>query len=302
MKKVLTYLAIVLIAAANALNYELFVFPNSFAPSGLNGLCTMFQYLTGVSMGYLSLLLNLPLAIAVYCKVSKTLAIRAMTYVAVFSVMLVVLGRLDLSAIAYSTDFSPILGPVAGGSIGGGCRAVLTKAGSYCGGTDFASSLILKRRPDWNFYWIGFSLNVGVALLSFFVYGCRIEPVLLCILYCFSYSTVTSAMSKSNRSAVRFEIITEHPERLRQTITEQLHHSATVVPGRGIYAGRQTNVIICVVNRTQEHALAELIRRTPGTFAIVDQVSDVVGRFVRISGSGKEEQPIFDDGDGTGIE
>ena len=100
-KKLLTYFVIAMVALVNALNFELFIFPNNFAPAGLNGLCTMFQYVTGLSMGYLSLLLNLPLAVAVYKKISKTLAVRAMSYVALFSAFLVVLDQVDLS------DFLP---------------------------------------------------------------------------------------------------------------------------------------------------------------------------------------------------
>ena len=118
-KKLLTYLVIVVIAFACALNYELFIFPNKFAPAGLNGICTMFQHITGFSMGYLSLLLNIPLAIAVYFKVSKSLALRAMCYVACFSAFLVVLDHVDLSAFAYSTDTSAIMGPLVGGIING---------------------------------------------------------------------------------------------------------------------------------------------------------------------------------------
>ena len=55
MKKVWTYLVIAFIALLASVNYELFVFPNQFAPSGINGICTMIQYVTGVSVGYLSL-------------------------------------------------------------------------------------------------------------------------------------------------------------------------------------------------------------------------------------------------------
>ena len=94
LKKILTYLVIMAMACINAVNYELFVFPNQFAPSGLNGLCTMFQYVSNLNMGYLNLLLNLPLAIAVYFKVSKSLALRSMAYVLSFSVMLVILDFL----------------------------------------------------------------------------------------------------------------------------------------------------------------------------------------------------------------
>ena len=66
MKKVWTYLVIALVALLASVNYELFVFPNQFAPSGLNGICTMIQHVWGISVGYLSLLINVPLAIWCY--------------------------------------------------------------------------------------------------------------------------------------------------------------------------------------------------------------------------------------------
>ena len=47
-KVALTYLLIIGTAFVCALNYQLFVFPNSFAPAGLNGLCTMVQYVFGI--------------------------------------------------------------------------------------------------------------------------------------------------------------------------------------------------------------------------------------------------------------
>ena len=79
-KKVLTYLVIAGLAVTCAFNYQLFVFPNRFAPAGLNGICTMIQYVSGVSIGYLSLIINIPLAIWVYFQVSKPLAVRSMIY------------------------------------------------------------------------------------------------------------------------------------------------------------------------------------------------------------------------------
>ena len=73
-----TYFVIAFAAMLAALNYELFVFPNQFAPSGINGICTMIQYISGISVGYLSLVVNIPLAVLVFFKVSKPLAVRSM--------------------------------------------------------------------------------------------------------------------------------------------------------------------------------------------------------------------------------
>lgn len=303
MKKVLTYLVIAVLALLSALNYELFVFPNQFAPAGLNGLCTMFQHVTGLSMGYLNLLLNLPLAVAVYFKVSRSLSLRAMCYVLCFSGALLLLDHVDLSAFAYATESgtSTIMGPLVGGIISGTVQAALLRASAYTGGTDFISSLIHKYRPDMNFFFITFSLNAVVAVISFFIYGYKIEPVLMCILYSFASSMVVDRMNKSDRSAIRFEIITDRPEELSHAIIEQLHHSATLVPAKGMYKGQETNILICIVNKTQSAALSALLRSYPGTFAVSSQVSEVVGNFKRLNNRGNLEPELFDQGDGTGI-
>ena len=300
-KKAMTYLVIALVACVGALNYQLFVFPNQFAPSGLNGICTMIQYLFHISVGYMSLLVNIPLAIVVYFKVSRSLALRSMVYVVTFSVMLLILDNVDLSGIAYDTASSPILGPLVAGIINGGIYAMLVSAGSYSGGTDYIASLIHKYKPSFNFFWTVFTLNAVVAVFSFFVYGYKIEPVLLCILYSFTTSTVSDKVNKSGRSAVRFEIVTRDPEGLSKAIIEKLHHSATLLPGRGMYHGKEVNLLICVVNRTQAAALSALIKQHPGSFAVMSPVSEVMGNFKRIDRSGKPEVSLLDQGDGTGI-
>lgn len=300
-KKVLTYVVIMLVAAVGALNYELFVFPNQFAPAGINGICTMIQYLGGISVGYLSLLINIPLAIAVFFKVSRSLALRTMVYVTVFSLVLVAFDHVDISHLAYDTQSSAILGPLVAGIINGSCYSLLIRASAYSGGMDFVASLIHKFKPNINFFWTVFALNIAVAAISFFVYGYKLEPVLLCIIYSFTTSTVSDKLNKSGRSAVRFEIVTDHPEAISQAIIQRLHHSATLVPGKGMYQGKETNLLICVVNRTQAATLSAIIRSFPGAFAVMSQVSEVMGNFQKFDDQGNIEVSLLDEGDGTGI-
>ena len=49
-RKGVTYLFIVAAAFVCALNYILFIFPNKFAPAGLNGICTMIQLVWGINV------------------------------------------------------------------------------------------------------------------------------------------------------------------------------------------------------------------------------------------------------------
>lgn len=303
MKKVVTYLVIILIALICALNYELFIFPNRFAPAGLNGICTMIQHLFGISVGYMSLIINIPLALLVYIKVSKPLAIRSMVYVVTFSVALLILDHVDLSAFAYATEngTSAILGPLVGGVIYGSCYSWLLKASAYSGGTDFIAALIHKKRPDQSVIGLIFTLNAIVAVASYFVYDFQMEPVILCILYSFTSSTVSERNTKSGRSAIRFEIVTDHPEELADEIIFKLHHSATLIPAKGMYLGRETNILICVVNKTQIAALSAVIRKYPNTFAVMSSVSEVMGNFKHVTTDGKIEKQLLDQGDGKAV-
>ena len=300
LKKFWTYLVIAFVAIVAAVNYELFIFPNQFAPAGLNGICTMVQYITGISVGYLSLLVNVPLALWCYIEVSKPVALRSMVYVITFSLGLLILDRVDFSAIAYATDngTSKILGPLVAGIIQGYVYSILVKASAYTGGTDFISAILHKRNPEKSFFSMSFAINSMIAVCSFFVYGHQMEPVILCILYCVMSTTVGDKLMKSGREAICFEIITDYPQEISDEIIEKLHHTTTLIPAKGMYSGHETNLLICVVNKNQATTVSSICKGYPNTFAIVDPVREVMGNFKHMSTSGREVKEVLDAGDG----
>ena len=299
-KKAWTYLVIVFLALGASVNYEIFVFPNQFAPSGLNGICTMIQYVTGISVGYLSLLINVPLALWCYYEVSKPMATRSMVYVVTFSIGILILDRLDLSFLHYATEngTSKILGPLVAGIIQGWVYSVLMKASAYTGGTDFISAIVHKRNPNKSVLGFSFTINVFIAISSYFVYGYQMEPVILCILYSFMSSTVGERLQKSGKEAICFEIVTDFPLEITGDIIAKTGHSTTLIPAKGMYTGRETNMLICVVNKSQAAAVTEICRSYPNTFTIMDPVGQVVGNFKNMSDKGTEIKPVLDAGDG----
>ena len=299
-KKVWTYLVIAAVALVASVNYELFVFPNQFAPSGLNGICTMIQHITGISVGYLSLLINVPLAIWCYIAVSKPVATRSMVYVLMFSAGLLILDHVDLSAFHYATEngTSKILGPLVAGIIQGYVYSILMKASAYSGGTDFISAIVHKRDPNKSVLGFSFTINVFIAISSYFVYGYQMEPVILCILYSFMSSTVGDRLMKSGREAICFEIITDFPEEISKEIITRTRHSTTLIPAKGMYSGKETNMLICVVNKTQAAAVAQICRSYPNTFAVMDPVGEIMGNFKKLDSSGKVVREVLDSGDG----
>ena len=68
-----------------------------------------------------------------------------------------------------------------------------------------------------------------------------------------------------------------------------------------MYLGRETNILICVVNKTQIAALSAVIRKYPNTFAVMSNVNEVMGNFKHVTNDGKIEKQFLDQGDGQAV-
>lgn len=264
-KKSAELTAISILAALSALNYNIFVFPNSFAPAGIDGICTMIQDTTQISIGYLSLIVNVPLIIISFLFLSKDFAIKNSIYVLAFSATSIFLRSLDLSEISYHTDTgtSIILAPIAAGVIRGILYALTLGLNGASAGTDLVAALIKKKNPYMNLMNIIFSINLVISFASYFVYGMKFEPVICSIIYSFITSLVSNHIRGGAHKAVKFEIITEDAKDLCEKIRASLHQPATVVDARGVYSGGERKMVVCVVSKRKEPYLEELILAHP---------------------------------------
>ena len=278
-----SYALVAGLACVMGLSYELFVFPNAFAPAGVNGIATILQYLLDINIGYLSLLINVPLILLAWRKVDPDFARKTLLFVLVFSAVTLVLGRMDLSGIAYHTASSAILGPVAAGVVSGAVYGFSIRQNGSTGGTDIVAAWVHKKRPEASLVWLVFILNATVAVLSFFVYGYQFEPVILCLIYCYLTSSISDSILKGGKAAMKFEVITREPEALSRQLMERLHHGVTVVQAEGMYSETPRFLLICVVNRHQVMKFQEILARFPDTFAYVSSVNETLGNFKHIA-------------------
>ena len=272
-----------LLAVVMGVSYEVFVFPNAFAPAGINGIATMVQYLFDVSIGYLSLAINIPLIAAAWKWLDRDFAMKNLVYVLVFSGMNLLLDHVDLSAVAYYTENgnSAILGPVAAGVVGGVTYGFAIKQNGSTGGTDIVAAWVRKLHPEISLVWIIFSLNACVALVSFFVYGYQFEPVIMCLVYCYLSSGISDRILKGGKKALKFEVVTTQGTELASRLLQELHHGVTVLPARGMYSDQPKDLLVSIVNRHQIVRFQEILAQFPGSFACVSEVNETVGNFVR---------------------
>ena len=296
MKKTVSYAMVLGISLIMALNYQLFVFPNSFAPAGLNGIFTMIQHVLGFKLSYTSIILNIPLAIIVFFVISKPFALRSLVYTLAFSGFLILFDAIDLSAFKYDTTVSTLLGPAVAGMITGFGGYYMHRIGACYGGTEFIAKLIHKRNPAVNFFSIIFGLNISVALISYFVYDYKIEPVLLCIIYSYFSSNIRDHMNRKHKSALRCEIVTKDPEALSRAIIDHLHHGVTAMEATGMYTGTACSILVCILNPSQLTELTKLVDQFPGSFVTVSHINNVYGNFKQLDSSNQPKREIYDTG------
>ncbi len=272
MKKIKTffgYAAMVFFAVLAAVNYTVFVFPNDFAPAGIDGICTMIQYVLDVNMGYLALVVNVPLLIAGYFLLNREFIVKTVIYTLSFSAALIVLRWFDLSLFLYHTDTgtSTVLAPIVAGILRGLLYVVTLKCNGSAGGVDVIAALIHKFRPYYNLMSIIFVLNLLVALIAYFVYGFDLEPVICSIIYSLLSSTVSRSVQASRDETVKFEIITSYPNEICNAIAQQLHQTATILDAKGAYSGSDKKMVICVTNKQKVPQLEAIMKTFPDAVA-----------------------------------
>lgn len=279
------YIIILLLALISALEYMIFIDKNQFAPSGLMGIATIIQHITGFSVGYMTIIMNVPLCIVAYFAVNKRFAVRTTVYTIATSLMLLIFqrGYIDISQFVYYTadGISRLLAPVAAGVICGLYYGVIINIDGSTGGADIIAAIIQRFRPDFNLMWIIFSINTLVAITSYFVYGYDMEPVILCILYSFLASNVSDKMLKGGKSALKIEVVTDNAVELSREIMKKLDRGVTIVPVKGMYTESEHSLLICIVNRHQLSGFNDILKKYGESFAYISSVNEVFGKFYR---------------------
>ncbi len=289
--EIANYVIISLLAVVMAFNYKLFIVPNDFAPAGLSGIGTMIQYKLHFSIGWFSLIINVPLCLLAFFFVSREFSVKSLVFVVVYSVAYLVLQQFDTSRFEYDAGGVDTIFPcLIAGIINGFLFGVCVRRNGSTGGTDVVAKFVSAKVPRLNFFWVTFAINAAVAAASFFVYAeagdggeliYDYRPVVLCMLYSFTTSFVGNFMLKGSKTAYKFVVITQHAEDIEQEILQKLNRAATRLHGTGAYTKTEKEVLICVVGKHQVIDFQNIIKNYPDTFSFVETVNETIGNFRR---------------------
>lgn len=286
------YLFVILAAVILAFTYQLFIVKNNFAPAGINGIATMIQYKTGFSIGYMSLIINVPLCFLAYFFVNKDFAKKSLLFCLVYSFVYLGLQQMNFTNFQYDAGGHDTIYPVIiSGTLGGLVYGMCARHNASTGGTDIVSKYISIKKPYLNFFWITLTLNATVAIVSFFVYAkpdnlgsvsYDYKPVCLCIIYCFISTFLGNVIIQGSKQAYKFTVITTHADEISAEVLTTLRHGATKLSAVGAYHKQEKQVLICVVNKHQIVDFQNILKKYDNTFSFVENVGNTFGNFAKV--------------------
>ena len=289
-KIVSDYLLIIALALLLAVDYVIFIVPNRFAPAGIAGIATMIEYKTGFSIGFFTLIVNVPLSVFAFFKVDRDFAIRSFVFTVVYSFSYLMFNSVLPTSVKYDAQGIDTIFPcLIAGMVSGLVYGLSFRKNSSTGGFDIVSKFVSKKRPALNFFWISFAINAVVAVVSLFVYGTGedgfkldYKPVCLCLLYIFMSNFIGNQMLKGYSSAYKFTVVTNRAEEIEKEIIATLRHSATRIEGRGAFSENGKQVLVCIVNKHQITEFKRILLKYGEAFTFVETVNETIGNFKRI--------------------
>lgn len=266
-------LLLVIGALIYSVGAQCFVVPANIAPGGAVGIALMLNYVTGLPVGSMTLMVNLPLLVLAWFYLSKKFALRTAAACAVCSLVLdMVIAPL---CPVYVGD--RLLCSLYGGILVGVGMALIFISGSTTGGSDIAGYLLQKKYPHVS---IGRALMMidGVILfLSIFVFG-NVDAGLFGLVCLYAQTKVIDTIIYGSDAGTQASIITRHPEAISRRVIEELDRSATIIPGKGAYSGQDTTIVLCTVRKSEFSRLKRIIGETDeDAFVMVTETTEVFG-------------------------
>ena len=252
-----------------ALAFIWFFIPHDIAPGGVTGIATVIAHLTGLNVGLLSFLINLPLFLAGWRQVGWRFAIRSFIAMMLVSVFIDTLPGVDLSG-------DPMLASVFGGVVMGVGLGIVVRAGASTGGTDMAAKMIHKLISFVTIPIVLFMIDAVVVLVAAMVFGLKAAFFALIALY--TSTVAMDAIIKGFNTAMQFVIITRNPSAIISRIHTELERGCTSLKATGTYSGDEIGTLLCVISRMEVARLKKLIaEEDPLAFVTVCNVHEALG-------------------------
>lgn len=301
MKKypILDYVLIAIGAALMAVGIGVFLVDAKVVPGGVSGLSMAIYYLTGLPVGMMIWVLNIPLYLWGLKELGKTFGIRTF-YGFTLNSFFIDLFRgaipgfsyirlQDNESVKYLLNHDFFFFILIGTVLLGVGLGIIFKCKGTTAGSDIVAAILNKR-------W-GIKPGNAIILIDFFVIsiagiiiyvknlgGDRPALVLTCysIFLLFVSSRLIDMIIDGFDYARAVYIFSEKTDEIANSIMYDFNRGATAVKTTGLYTNTDRDLLVTIVtNKEISGLLEEIKRKDPAAFVIVNNVHEVLGEGFR---------------------
>lgn len=263
------YLLLTLGTLITAFAFALFLLPNDIAPGGVTGIATVLSKWTGLNVGLLSFLINLPLFAVGWRRVGWRFAARSFIAMLLLSLFIDGLPVHDLAG-------DMMLASLFGGVIMGVGLGMVVRSGATTGGTDMAAMIV---HEHWNFLTVPmvlFAIDTVVVIIAAMAFG--LQAGLFALVSLFTSTKAMDAIIKGFNTAMQFLIISTNQAEIVRRIHDELERGCTRLEATGTYEGRKNGALLCVVSRMEAAKLKKIVSEVdPRAFVTICDVHEALG-------------------------
>lgn len=221
-------------AACAAFSIECFLIPNTILDGGVTGVSMMINYLTGIRLSILVIVINIPFFF-VGCKaLGKRFLLRAVIAMAAFS------GFLEVCKLIPTVTSSELLAVVFGGVLLGVGVGTVLRHGGCLDGTEIAA-MLLSKNVSASTGQIIFMINIFIYITAGILFGW--DRAMLSLLTYFITFKLIDIVQEGMEQAKAAMIITDHAADIADTIYQQLGRTCTFISAEGLVSGSTKTVL-----------------------------------------------------------
>lgn len=263
-------LLVIIGAFITAYGLEAVLIPNNVSDGGVTGLSIVGSQISGLPLGVLIAVLNIPFIFLGYKQIGKSFAIFSVIGIASLAV-----GTILMHHVTTIIQGDTLLITVVGGIIIGFGMGLALRNGGALDGIDMLAVLLSRKLPFGTSDLILF-LNMFVFVVVSFVFG--LQGAILSGMAYFIASKVIHIVEEGLSGSKTFKIITKEPELMVEMIRNRLGRGATYNEVQGGYTNETFREISCVINRLEESKMKEIIAEIdPNAFITIYDVAEVRG-------------------------
>ncbi len=250
---------------------KVFITPMQIPSGGIAGIALLCNYMLGMPIGVVSMVLNIPLLFFGYKMLGRDFFFKTMYMTVLSSVLTDLAGFLP----AYEGDI--LLACLFGGIIKGVGFGLVIRVGGTSGGSDVVSKYLYRKRAV-PIGTTNMSINVCVLAISA-LFLRSLESLFYGVIAQYVVSVVMDSIIYGGDVQKNALIITSKPDEVAQAIMHNIGHGVTAIEGKGMYTGKERTVLMCVVRRHETNLVKKTILDIDDTaFMMLSDVSEVLGR------------------------